>query len=112
MKLPGGDRAVVDLAKLRDYCLNPRHPRGRHKARVFASALGITSADAEQLRRALLKAASESEAVLGVGDEYGQRFVLDFEITQPGGRATVRSYWIVLEHEDFPRLTSCYVIRR
>jgi len=34
MKLPGGERANVDVAKLRDYCLNPTHPRGRHKARV------------------------------------------------------------------------------
>lgn len=36
MKLPNADRAVVGLAKLRDYCLSPTHPRGRHKARVFA----------------------------------------------------------------------------
>ncbi len=31
MKLPNAERAVVDLAKLRHYCLNPTHPRGRHK---------------------------------------------------------------------------------
>ncbi len=43
MKLPNSDRAVVDIAKLRDYCLNPAHPRGRHKARVFAAALGLTA---------------------------------------------------------------------
>ena len=40
--LPNPDRAVVDLAKLRDYCLNPQHEEGKHKARVFASALGLT----------------------------------------------------------------------
>jgi len=55
MKLPNGDRAVVDIEKLRGYCLNPRHPRGRNKARVFASA-GIAEADAEELRMALLRA--------------------------------------------------------
>ncbi len=38
MKLPNGGRAVVEIAKLRDYCLNPAHPRGRHNARVFAAA--------------------------------------------------------------------------
>lgn len=27
--------------KLTGYCLNPEHPRGKHKARVFASALGF-----------------------------------------------------------------------
>ena len=49
MKLPAGGNAVVDVAKIRDYCLNPAHPRGRHKARVFASTLGLTPTDAEFL---------------------------------------------------------------
>ena len=35
MKLPNVARASVDIAKLRDYCLNSSHPEGRHKARVF-----------------------------------------------------------------------------
>jgi len=34
IKLPIGDFAIMGIAKLRDYCLNPAHPRGRHKARV------------------------------------------------------------------------------
>ena len=29
MKLPAGDQAIVDIAKLRDYCLDPQHPRGQ-----------------------------------------------------------------------------------
>ena len=37
MKMPGGEAAIVDLAKLTGYCLNPEHPRGKHKARVFAA---------------------------------------------------------------------------
>ena len=41
MRLPNPSRAFVDASKLRDYCLNAQHPRGRHKARVFASALGL-----------------------------------------------------------------------
>ncbi|WP_200235400.1 DUF6883 domain-containing protein [Thiohalocapsa halophila] len=45
MKLPNANQAVVDLEKLRGYCLNPAHPRGRHKARVFAAALGITAGE-------------------------------------------------------------------
>ncbi|HEV2348292.1 MAG TPA: hypothetical protein VG028_00435 [Terriglobia bacterium] len=110
MKLPGAERAIVDMAKLRDYCLNEQHPRGRHKARVFSLALGITLADAAVLREALLNAAIEGEAVATERDDYGQRYVVDFEMTGPGGRATVRSTWIVLRQEDFPRMTSCYVL--
>ena len=48
MKLPNGDHALVDIRKLLEYCLNPQHPRGRNKARVFAS-VGIREADAEEL---------------------------------------------------------------
>jgi hypothetical protein len=68
MKLPGGERAFVDVVKLREYCLSPVHPRGRHKARVFASVLGLTQADAESLRDQLLRAARERPAVAGDSD--------------------------------------------
>ena len=72
MNLPNGARAIVDIQKLRAYCLNPHHTRGRHKARVFAS-VGIREADAEELRTALLQAATNGEARLGTLNLYGQR---------------------------------------
>jgi hypothetical protein len=34
MKLPNANRAIIDLAKLRDYCLNPRHAPGPHNASI------------------------------------------------------------------------------
>ena len=57
MKLPNGERAIADIAKLRDYCLCLDHYRGRHKARVFAAALGLAAGEAEELRDALLETA-------------------------------------------------------
>ena len=110
MKLPNPERAVVDMAKLRDYCLSFEHPRGRHKARVFAAALGLTANQAEELRDALLTAAQTEEATATDQDAYGKRFVMDCPVKGPGGQATVRSSWIVRSGEDFPRLTSCYVL--
>ncbi len=110
MKLPNGDRALVDLRKLREYCLSPAHPRGRHKARVFATALGLGPGDAEFLRAELLQADAEGEAQPGEADRYGQRYVLDFDISTTAGQAVIRSTWIVRAGEDFPRLTSCYVL--
>jgi hypothetical protein len=109
MKLPGGEEAVVDLAKLRNYCLSTHHVRGRHKARVFASVLGLTSAHAEFLRRELLRAAREGDAIVGDVDEYGSRYTIDFELVRGNRRAEVRSAWIVRHGETVPRLTSCYV---
>ena len=72
MKLPNGDRAIVEDAKLVDYCLSTTHPRGRHKARLFAAALGFTVHHAILLRTALLEAAKEGEAVETNRNNFGQ----------------------------------------
>ncbi len=110
MKLPNPECAVVDIDKLRNYCLNPEHRRGCHKARVFAASLGLTAADAQYLREALLAAARENDAVPAEHDEYGKRYVVDFMASGPSGQAMVRSSWIVRRDEDFPRMTSCFVL--
>jgi hypothetical protein len=110
MKLSNPENAVADVRKLRDYCLNPEHPGGKHKAQVFSVALGLGADDAEELRETLLSAARSEEAVTGEEDEYGKRYVLDFDMRSAVGTATVRSGWIIRHGEDFPRLTSCYVV--
>ena len=51
MKLPNRHKAQVAVEKFRDYCLNSLHEKGKHKARVFKSALGFEQKDAETLRR-------------------------------------------------------------
>ena len=112
MMLPNGERAIVDLRKLREYCLNPDSARGRHKARVFAMALGITAADASKLRAKLLEVARTRDAQIGELDLYGQRYTIDFEMETAVGKATVRSGWIVLHGKPAPRLTTCYVKKR
>ena len=109
-KVPNPENAVVETRKLRDYCLNPEHPRGRHKARVFASALGLTADDSQELRQALLAAALSEEALPAEEDEYGQRYMLDFEMSTEMGSAVVCSGWMVRSGEDFPRFTSCWVL--
>lgn len=110
MKLPNAESAIVDIAKLRDYCLSSRHPRGKHKARVFAEALGLGEADAVVLQIALQKVAIHEEATMTDADEYGQRFVLDFDMTTKAGTARIRSAWIVRTGESMPRLITCYVL--
>jgi hypothetical protein len=110
VKLPNGKHAIVDIDKLRDYCLNPEHRRGGHKARVFKASLGITAEHAEDLRTALLAAAINNDAMADEHDEYGSRYVIDFMANGPSGKAMVRSSWIIRRDEDFPRLTSCCVL--
>ena len=78
MKLPNAEFAIVDLEKLINYCLNPEHPRGKHKARVIEAACGITAENAETMRSQLLEAAVENEAVPLLEDTHGRRYVIEF----------------------------------
>lgn len=56
MILPNAEDAVVDLDELHKYCLNPSHPIGRFKARVFASVLDLSGENSQDLADALLQA--------------------------------------------------------
>jgi hypothetical protein len=112
MLLPNGKSAIVDISKLRDYCLDPDSSRGKHKARVFASALGITAREAEDLRAKLLEIACSNEAVMGELDLFGQRYTIDFGMETDVGQAVIRSGWIVLHRERIPRFLTCYVKKR
>jgi hypothetical protein len=110
MKLPSGDRADLGT-KIEDYVLNPRHWEGRHKARVFESVLGITLANREVLRQAILSAAENSEDAEPLGNNgHGEVYILRFPLETQGGRAVVLTVWIIRDGEDFPRLVSCYIV--
>ena len=100
----------MELAKLRDYSLSPQHKEGRHKARVFASALGLGVSDAEWLGTRLKDAARGHECQVGKKTLYGQRYLLDFELRHGEKAARLRSVWNVRLGEDFPRLVTCYVL--
>ena len=111
MKMRDGDNAEVDLTRLQLYCLDPRHARGGHKARQFVKRLGLTARDADTLRENLLNAARTSDKCeLGHRDEFGQRFLLDVEVTGPNGVATIRTSWIAREGDPRPRFTTCFVV--
>jgi hypothetical protein len=109
MRMPNCEQAYVDIVKIRDYCLSPTHPRGRHKSRVFAASLGLSQADEKEFRKALLGAACNEDAMLGELDAYGQRYVIDFRMSTATGEATIRSVWIIRNDEEHPRLLTCYV---
>ena len=108
MLIPNAERAVVDIRKLRDYCLNPAHDEGKHKARLFAAALGMTADNAEELRDALLQVSKTHAAQFGRRDGYGQRYIIDFTFDWRGKQATIRSGWIIEHGSNTPRLTTCY----
>ena len=102
---------MIDLAKLRDYSLNPAHPEGKHKARVFAALLGFTTSHAERLREMILTNVVWHEAVQGMTDEHGTRYRVDFEVQGKRAVVRIRTAWIIDTGEDVPRLVSCYMKR-
>jgi hypothetical protein len=109
---PAFRQIIVDVAKLRDYCLSPTHPDGRHKARVFRARLGLQVADAEFLRGTLINAvrSNPQSLVPSKADHHGKRYVLAFEMSTAAGTGTIRSIWIVpMGDEDVLRLVTCYV---
>jgi hypothetical protein len=109
--LPNADRVFIDQRKLASYSLAPEHPVGGHKALLFECLLGITTDDADTLRDILLYVAARAEAASGRLDEFDQRYTIDFHLLREPRLVTVRSAWIVRPTEDFPRLTSCFIVR-
>ena len=112
MRIPNAEYAIVDIRKLRDYCLNPQHNKGKDKARLFSSLLGMSSNDAEGLRNALLEAVRKQDAQLEEKDAYGQRYTLDFTLNWQGKQAAIRSAWIIETNSNIPKLTTAFPLIR
>ena len=60
--VPNADRAQIDPRKAIEYALNPGHPVGGNKARVFAAALGFNPLNAAELIRQLQEGVAETVA--------------------------------------------------
>ena len=108
--LPNGAKASLDIRKLKDYCLNASHPRGRHKARVFRKALGINVDDAAWLRDALLEAARDGEATHVATDSWGGHWRVDVSVTRHGKSAVITTVWLAPGDDDRPRFVTCWVL--
>lgn len=109
--LPNIDNAKIDPRKLTDYALNPNHPVGKNKAKVFESALGFNQSNADDLLKQIYEKLPESTAKLGDLDEYGQRYIVDMLITGTNGQIkTVRTAWIIKTGSNIPELTTLYVL--
>jgi hypothetical protein len=109
VRLPNAGQARIPTDKLVRYALHPSHARGQHKARVFASALGITAADWRYLHDAILAALPEavvrSTRITPFGVTYEVVVMID---GLNGATMPVVTTWII-EGDAPPRLTSTWV---
>src|SRR6201999_1616239 len=87
------EQSTLDIRKLEDYCLNPSHPRGRHKARVFREALDIGHGDAAWLRDTLLGAVRSADASPLGSDAWGAYWRIDVPTQRQDKSAVVRTIW-------------------
>lgn len=108
MKLPNGASAIIPMDKLVGYCLNPNHSSGKHKARVFAAALGIKADNAEDLRQLIAQAAVEGEVVQQGSTAFGQLYKVDWVIIDRGS-VVLRTLWEVRTDQPAPRLVSAFI---
>jgi hypothetical protein len=109
MLLSNYENAVLAVEKLEEYCLNEQHPIGKHKAKLFKIMLGITHKESEWLSIEIKQKLLTCDAVLLETDEFGIRYRVDMEIVNDNKRAIIRTGWIILWNEDFPRFTTCYI---
>jgi hypothetical protein len=109
--LPQHEKAVIPIEKLRDYALDPNHPLGKNKARVFRAALGIGRGEAEVLSQILKSSLPRSPAVEGPKTQYGQHWTTYHEVIRLDGQPVIiTSAWIYrIEQADVPMLISCYI---
>ncbi|WP_448560909.1 DUF6883 domain-containing protein [Trichothermofontia sp.] len=108
MKLPNGEFAIIPMEKLTDYCLNPNHSSGKHKARVFASVLGITVENADDLQELIVKAAFEGEVIQQNSTEFGQLYKVDWAISDRES-IILRTLWEITPAQPNPRLVSAFI---
>jgi hypothetical protein len=107
--LPGHAHAIIPEAKLR-YCLDPTHPTGRHKARVFASAMRLDLMNTARLGRMLCEGIATKEAQYCFTFVEGtQRWVVEWAVLARLGRLRLLSIWNRPRRGGAPRLISCYL---
>jgi uncharacterized protein DUF6883 len=96
----------LDPTKITGYVMNPDHPVGKNKYRVIHSATGLDAGDAARVEEQIREGVRNGPPVLGLADQYGQRWNVDVSLTGPNGSIIVRTAWIVDIGQTTPRLVT------
>src|SRR5580693_5300883 len=109
--LPNFERAVVPVEKLENYILNMEHRQGKHKARVFKSALEIERRHAPILAELIHRSLERSPAERSESDDHGDRWTTWHEIIGLNGQSMIVTVaWIFKRNaEQIPVFISCYI---
>lgn len=101
--LPNFDNVFIPDEKISGYCLNPRHERGQHKAKIFKSVFGITEDDAELLKSEIIKNLGRFEILSQSKNKFGRIYtvLMEVRIFNKGGK--ICTAWMIENGTDFPR---------
>ena len=97
--------------KLFDYVLNPDHPVGRHKARVFLSVLGIERIHADVLAEVIKQGLARSPAEKRKETQSNELWTTYHQIVGLNGKTAILTVgWEIAQTEPLqPQLVSCYI---
>lgn len=109
-QLPNFNNAVFVEQKLTKYALDPESARGKHKARVFKSALGYDLTNWQDLYDQVLAKVGQYEATERGDKGHGQTYQVVIPINGPNGKTVdVKTGWIIDTGKTIPRLTTILV---
>lgn len=107
-KLPNCKKAFVEEQKITQYLLNLTHEDGKSKAKFFLSC-GFSLEEWNALAKALCQHAANNEIAKIVTTPFGQKFVVECNISTPDNQnPCIRTVWILEEGETAPRLSTAY----
>lgn len=113
--LNNASRAKLDRDKLVSYSLNPNHPTGKDKARVWQAALGVTEKDADIILDQVMALLPHMEASYRGANDYGAKYNVTIPVTGPNGKTVdVTTGWMYdFKGKDVistqPRLTTIFI---
>jgi hypothetical protein len=116
LALVGCETPVIEESKLMLYALNPVHERGRHKARVFKSALGFDLTNWSLLVQAIIDLLCLHPAEVIETPPTGTKYRVVLPITGPNNHTVpVLTAWQYDRQADgslsaIPRLVSLRVV--
>lgn len=112
--LENNQNAYGIFGKLSNYTLDDTHPKGKHKAIVFQSALGYNCYSAEALEKEIKAALPMYRAVYKGDNGYGKTYQVTALIAGIGEKAgTYQPVVTTWEYSNLdrekPRMVTCYV---
>ncbi len=109
--LPNYQQAEIPRNKLVGYLLDPLHSEGRHKARVFKSALGFEQSSCDELAEAIVAELPYYPAQLSTAAVWGQKYEVTLPITGKTGMIVdVSTVWITRPGTNFPSFVTGLVV--